>query len=383
MRARLLPLFALLASLAFAQDNYPLYLKLRLDHAVKTSVLKPGDVLGGTLAQDVYSADHELFPAGSALRLTVDHLERRRRVLNDHWPWVVRFFSPRHENFPAFRLASVASPGGWTPLQVSLIAISGKVDVHSSRSDSSPVAALKDANASAGSRNKPPKRNMSQVVTLQAAPADSNALPESSFVLSRALTIPAETHAAVILLTPVSASKSKPGDAVTARLVEPVRIGPNTVLPEGTLFHGNVLKRTPPRWLSRPGSILFSFSGLSFGGSASSPISASVSEAEFDRGSHTRVDPEGQLRGGPPGKAWLLIDAGVTAGIAKEADDTLQLIIEAIVSSATDASTAGVGRIAAAGASGVFMITRHGRDVILPQFTEMDLVFDRPATIHP
>jgi hypothetical protein len=32
--------------------------------------------------------------------------------------------------------------------------------------------------------------------------------------------------------------------------------------------------------------------------------------------------------------------------------------------------------------SGVFMLTRHGRDIVLPKFTEMEIVFDRPATIQ-
>jgi hypothetical protein len=56
-------------------------------------------------------------------------------------------------------------------------------------------------------------------------------------------------------------------------------------------------------------------------------------------------------------------------------------VIEALVSSATDVSTAGSGRIAAACISGLFMLTRHGRDIVLSKFTEMEIVFDRPATI--
>jgi hypothetical protein len=43
----------------------------------------------------------------------------------------------------------------------------------------------------------------------------------------------------------------------------------------------------------------------------------------------------------------MLINIGVTAGIAKEVDDGAQLVIEAIVSTATDASTAGTARIVA------------------------------------
>ena len=110
-------------------------------------------------------------------------------------------------------------------------------------------------------------------------------------------------------------------------------------------------------------------------------MTASLSGAELDRRSHTKIDSEGQLHGEHPGKAWMAINIGVTAGLAKEADDTLQLIIEAIVSTATDASTAGVGRIAATCVSGIFMVTRHGRDVVLPRFTEMQISFDRPLEV--
>jgi 3-oxoacyl-[acyl-carrier-protein (ACP)] synthase III-like protein len=33
-------------------------------------------------------------------------------------------------------------------------------------------------------------------------------------------------------------------------------------------------------------------------------------------------------------------------------------------------------------ASGIFMLTGHGRDVVLPKFTEIDIMFDRPASLH-
>lgn len=39
-------------------------------------------------------------------------------------------------------------------------------------------------------------------------------------------------------------------------------------------------------------------------------------------------------------------------------------------------------RIAAICAAGIFMITRHGRDVIMPRFTEMNVVFDRTVTLN-
>ena len=103
----------------------------------------------------------------------------------------------------------------------------------------------------------------------------------------------------------------------------------------------------------------------------------------MDARSHTRMDAEGRLRGEPPGKAWMAINLGVTAGISKEVDDGVQLLIEALVSTATDASTAGTARILSSCVSGVYMATRHGRDVVLPRFTEMDISLDRPVSLNP
>src|SRR5581483_6920567 len=97
--------------------------------------------------------------------------------------------------------------------------------------------------------------------------------------------------------------------------------------------------------------------------------------------SHTIIDPEGQMHGDRPGKAWMIMNVGVTAGIAKGADDGAQLLIEALVSSATDVSTAGTAKIVSSCASAIFLLTRHGRDVVLPKYTQMKIVFDRPAQI--
>ena len=179
----------------------------------------------------------------------------------------------------------------------------------------------------------------------------------------------------------MSASKNKVGDVVQARLLEPVLENARVVLPAGTLFEGRVVKRTPPRWGSRAGSLFLTFTGLTLPGGNLIPIEASLTGAELDRASHTRIDAEGQLRGERPGKAWMAINIGVTAGIAKEVDDGTQLIIEAIVSTATDASTAGTARIVSSCISGIFMVSRHGRDVVLPRFTEMNIALDRPLAV--
>jgi hypothetical protein len=126
---------------------------------------------------------------------------------------------------------------------------------------------------------------------------------------------------------------------------------------------------------------LLTFTDLTLPGSTSIPATASVTMAELDQRSHTKIDPEGKLHGDRPGKLWMAVNIGVTAGIAKEADDGTQLLVEALVSTATDASTAGTARVVGICASTLFLLTRHGRDVVLPQFTEMNVSFDRPVLL--
>jgi hypothetical protein len=241
------------------------------------------------------------------------------------------------------------------------------------------------AKVSAGSGNAAAKKPIrGQTLVLEAArPEDFPGAPSPQTLPPSTPVTPAElaagTQAQVVLLTSLSASKNHPGDSFRARLVEPVRSGSSVVLPAGTLFDGKVVKSRAPRWLSRPGSLYLSFTGFTLPGANRVPVTAHLAGAEVDERSHTRLGPEGELSGGHPGKAWMLINLGVTAGVSKEADDGFQLIAEALVSTATDASTAGTARIVAACASTVYMVTRHGRDVVLPRFTRMEIAFDRPA----
>jgi hypothetical protein len=383
---------------ASASPDSDLYLKVQLVTPVKMTKLKPGDVIEGSLHRDVYSADHKAFTAGSHVRLTVDRLEKRRRARNDHWPWVVNVFTPRHENFPIFKTASVALPEGEKSLQVSMISASRLREVHAQakKDKSKPQAAGDHSNDQASGEHgavevskSNAKKMATPIMVLEASSLDDSAGAtkkndgSSEYSPAAPEALPAGTRCNILLLGDVSASKSKPGDVVRARLLEPVLVNSKLALPAGSLFEGRVLKKTPPRWLSRAGSLYLTFTELTLPDGNRVSITASLAGAELDARSHTRMDAEGQLRGERPGKAWMAINLGVSAGIAKEVDDGLQLILEAIVSTATDASTAGTSRIVASCISGLYMVTRHGRDVVLPRFTEMNISLDRPVSITP
>jgi hypothetical protein len=372
-------------------DAFPLYVKVQLDKSVKLSSLRPGDVTEGNLARDVYSADRKVFPAGSHVRLTVDHLERQRRIANDHWPWVVRVFTPRHQNFPSFKDAAILAPGHTESLlQVSLISASLRTDVHAqpARRQNKEEAATISATTATPSTDSSAHATRSQrvlgpVMSLEAH-EEANEPSGELEPLSASpvpVTLPAGTVCRILLLKSVSASKSHPGDVVQARLLEPVVLESHVVVPAGSVFEGSVTKAIAPRMLSRAGSLSLTFTSLTLLDGSRFPVTASLTGVELDRRSHTKIDSEGRLHGDRPGAAWMLINGGVTAGIAKEADDGTQLIMEAILSSATDASTAGTARIAGTIASAIFLVTRHGRDVMLPDLTEMDIILNRPLTI--
>jgi hypothetical protein len=352
-----------------------LYLKVRLDSPLKVSKLKPGDQVSGRLVQNVYRGGIDVFPALSAVHLTVERLERRRRAPNDHWPWVIKAFSPRHERWPVFHVASVTTVDGTqVPLDVSLISANKEVEVE--------AKPKKESGSMIPEAVRPHKtrRELGTVVTLTASTQASTNRSVNP-TISESVTIPSGTQAKVILLGDISASKNHAGDSFRARLVEPLFLNSTVLLPEGTLFQGTIVKSQAPRTLSRSGSIALTFTNMTIPGGTGAPIEASVAGAQINDRSHTVIDPEGHLHGDRPGKAWMLVNIGSTAGIAKAADDGTQLIVEALVSTATDVSTAGTGRIVATCASAIFFLTRHGRDVVLPKYTQMKIVFDRPVVV--
>jgi hypothetical protein len=361
-----------------------LYMKMQLPAVPKFGRLKAGDVVEGSLARDVYSGDQKLFASGSAIRLTVDHVEKRKRPANDHWPWIVQAFTARHMWYPVFKSATVTTEQQRAyPLDVSLLSSSRMHEVQAQRGkhDSSEKSALPLTSIN---------KHAAFTMFLQAentvglaspvSPIDSEATETDSKLPD---SIPAGTRCNILLLDGVSASKSRVGDEVAARLIEPLFLNSKVALPVGTMFRGKVSQKTPPRRLSRAGSLRLVFTELTVPQGIPVPITASLAAAELDQKSHTRMDSEGRLHGEHPGKAWMEMNLGVSAGISKGVDDGAQILIEALISTATDVSTAGTARIISTCASGIYMATRHGRDVILPRFTEVQLSIDRSVLMSP
>ena len=360
-----------------ANSQAPLIVEVQLDGTPKLSSLKPGDRLQGAVKNGVYSGERELIRSGSRIGLTVSSVERRRRAHSDRWPWVVRLFTPRRTRCPAALAATVRLPDGSTrPFSLTFVSATHQVELR---------AKTKSQGSRAGSPpaiKRQPGMNSTLVLEL-GRPADGEA-QSAQFA-----PIPAPgrngvttgTVAHLRLLGDLRASTSRAGDTFFARLTEPIFLNSSLVLPEGSLVQGKVVRSVAPRRLSRSGSLSLSFTELSLPSGRNIGISASPSSVTVDRTSGLSMNAEGELKGAGPGKARLLIDLGVTGGISKVTDDSFQLIAEALVSTATDASTAGSARIVAAAFSGIYWLTRRGRDVTLPRYTRIEITFDRPAAL--
>ena len=347
----------------------------------------PGTTLEGTLARGVYWRDTEVFAKGSTVRLVVDKIESHKKAYGvDDRPYVFHVFAPRHEWVARFRSVSVLMPGGTQiALRATFIALSQRAVLN--------AKSVKSAARESGQAPNPqPEKSTSPwVLALQVEPEGTTfpALAEA-FAEKRltappacpeACTIADGTRMPLVLLNGLSAAKNRQGQSFQAILLEPVRVGASIAIPQGSVVQGILAKSVPPRRLYRPGSLNLMFTRVALPNGESTAIAASPVAAEVDRGTHMTMDSEGRIHAQNPGKARFLLDFGVTGGISKVSDDTTQMIIEAISSTATDASTAGVAKIAAIGATTIFLLTRHGRDVILPPYTEMDVSLNRAVSV--
>jgi hypothetical protein len=366
----------------------PVYLQVETDKPLRLSSLKPGDVIEGRLARDVYSAHGELFASGSNARLAVDHVERRRRTDSGRWPWVVGVFTPRWQRFPVFTEARIVGANdAISTLPISMVSSGRKTEIVAMAAKGARKG--KPCNQSPNDPAKPPADSkLGPELLLEthdwggtvATGGSATAISHAAAAQPEA---PAGTRCRILLLDDIRSSSNHANDPVRAVLLEPVVAEHQVVFPAGSVFEGTVTKAVRPRILSRAGTLSIAFSNVAIPGGVRVPATFSVVGVEMDSSSKLRIDEEGRMHGGPPGLKWLLIDGGVTAGLAKITDDGTQLAIEAIVSSATDASTAGTARIAGICVSGIFMITRHGRDVRLPKYTEMTVTLDRPVPREP
>lgn len=343
--------------------------------------IRPNTRVEGRLTLPAYSAGRVAVPAGTTVRLSIASVER---VRESRGTWkkvgtaVVRAFNPLENPHPAeysLKLASaeVISPSGEvTPLHATVLRTGYASMVQAQEPKSARRADALVSGEKAQSKRKPKPLLVLRVDDglLWAAPKAAEPMNDAAQPANL------KTSARAFLLTPLSASHSRKEDAFQARLAEPIRLGDQT-FEAGSLLEGRVARSTPPRILSRAGSLRLRFERVTSPQGQSLAVTGTLSGAEEDSHARYVLDEEGGLRGLKPGAAQALVDLGIAYALGKATDDIAETPIRAVGAAMSDAAVANAARYFGIAGSAAFLVTRHGRDVRLPQYAEIEIQFGR------
>jgi hypothetical protein len=375
-------------------------LRLNFPDTVRISKLKPGMEVQATLARPLFAGNQLAIPSGARLQFVVDSITKAKtkgsnkdKFLNG----LDRAFNPLDHSHPAEYVLEVRNAvlfAGETeplPLRVSFLRVGKAAQVtggspqHPTEpltgcANGSRTGTVPDVDSNTAARSRAASKRSVQVLLLRlereliVSPSPASTSERQSEHLSRE-TEPGRTGRAY-LLTSLSAAKNHQGDIFQARLSEPLSFG-NIFYPAGTLVEGHVTRQAPPRWLSRPGVLALKMDRIIPAEGDPLGVSGSLEGADADASSRFAMDEEGTMRGRKPGIGKALVDIGLGYAFGKIADDLSEAPIRAIAAGMGDASVATAARYVGLGTASVFLITRHGRDVKLAKYSEIEIYFAR------
>jgi len=367
-------------------------LRMELSGPVRVSRLRPGSELDGDLLRPVYVYDRAVIPAGSQIRAVVDKVEKEKAPQKKGFMArldTVRSLGLNRQKLYEVKLraASVTLPSGATlPLDLRFIRSGEEVRLQAANQGEIKVGgetgkdlAKRAPGVAKVESIKRGKKQVQQyrhpVATLELehpVQVELPGQPEAPLATpaNQPVTIPEGTHADFLLLTELRASENKQGDSFQARLLEPIfQPDGHLLLPEGSLLQGHISRLLPPRRLSRAASMYLVFDRLSLPGGETEQVSASLAAAAVNKKAALKMDPEGGLHGNGQGVKHLATRLVLSAASQQAADEAVEMAAHAV------APYAGIG-------TGLFfLLSGHGNDVDLPQYSELQIVFGRPVTV--
>jgi hypothetical protein len=334
--------------------------------------VEKGTVLEGHLSVPLYAGETIVAPADSPLRVTVKSVEKMRENLG-FWRktgrTMVRAFNPLGTSrAPEYRVELSAADlllptGERLPLEARVLRASSGALVQP-KAKSAPAAVV--------GREKN-KTTRTLVMALRGEALFS--VPREPSLGST--TAAGERHLArAYLLTALRASRNHEGDAFRAELAEPVCVAGRVFAP-GTLIEGRIVRSVRPRMLSRAGKLSLRVERIVPQEGDPLIVSGSLGAAEADAQARFALDDEGTLHGRKPGIVNGLVDLGYAYALGKVSDDLAESPMRAIGASMSNAAVANAARYVGLGTSVAFLLTRHGRDVYLPEYALMEFNLGR------
>lgn len=164
-------------------------------------------------------------------------------------------------------------------------------------------------------------RNAFKIFAVALAMAALPALARAQTSLAQAQNqywIPEGTEFKLILHTQINSKTSKKGDVVIATLLDPVYVEDQKVLPKGLRVYGRIQNVHGAAHRGKGGRLYVLFNSLTLPSGQKVAISGSLTEVFSSRngGNGSRVDAEGDLKGGGPNhkKQILIFGAPAAAG---------------------------------------------------------------------
>ena len=364
-------------------------LRVESEERIKSSSLRVGDQLSAVLPHPLFLRNCEVLPAGTPLRLRVGEVARVKAAAETSrsWtrkPWELLF--PRHQNLVSFRSSEIILADGTTvSFDTSLLDVRSANLIMTQNPDKQstaiPSSKGAESQASDGAIRRPSgKRRGSALILLfersVTLPHQPSGTEESN--ASAGQIRPDEVRVRLRLLQPLSATRNRMGQTFLARILEPLRLGNQQLIPEGSTIQGKIVQQKPPRRLRRAGQLRLAFGRVNLPDGGTIDLDASVAALEALRKSRVTLDKEGTIRASAATKKQAALDLGLAYVVGKVVDDLLEEGIKAGASAVATGTITTVARYVGIAAGTAFFFAHRGRDVVLPEYTELEIVVARP-----
>jgi hypothetical protein len=186
------------------------------------------------------------------------------------------------------------------------------------------------------------------------------------------VTVPADTEAAIEMLSGLHSRVSHVDDPIEARLTRPVYVDGQVALPFGTLIQGHIARVQSAGRMHHGAEMTLRFDEISLPDGQSAPISAIISSTKDSGLREVRVDEEGNLKGSRGFSLKHMV--GGVAGVA-----SFTTIRAAVAGAATIAYS-----LPASGAAfvGYELLAPRGNEVHVPPETQFRIRLNNPVTIQ-